>query len=84
MSADLEEAMPAITAQPTPHGSQPEYVIQCYSPETRAWRNWDCALTRTEARNLLATYERRFRTKGLDWRIAKIVYTEAPAAVTIQ
>jgi len=75
----------SITVQPAgsiptvPHprvhgGFEPEYAIQHCSPGNRDWRFWDCAYTRVEADNLLAYYNRRYRSLGHEWRLAKIVY----------
>ena len=77
MIINLDEVMATVTAERSQCGQEPDFVIQCYSHEARGWRNWDCAYTRVEADNLLATYERRHRAEGLDWRLARIVYAEA-------
>ena len=77
MIANLNEAMPTVAAEHSQCGMEPDFVIQRYSPDAHIWRDWDCAYTRSEADNLLASYARRHRAEGLDWRIAKIVYAEA-------
>ena len=77
MTATLDEAMPIVTAERRKCGLEPDFAIQCYSHDVRTWRDWDCAYTRVEADSLLASYERRYRAEGLDWRIAKIVYVQA-------
>ncbi len=67
-------AIPTMTAQRVRCGLQPDYVIQYYSRNTSDWRVWDCAYTRVEADNLLASYARRYRAEGREWRLAKIMY----------
>ena len=74
MTDIADEAMPTVTAERQHCGLLPDFVIQCYSRDAHAWCIWDCAYTRVEADNLLASYARRHRAEGLDWRIAKIVY----------
>jgi hypothetical protein len=74
MTDIAEEAMPTVTETRSDSGLQPDFVIQCYSHDAHAWCIWDCAGTRVEADNLLASYARRHRAEGLDWRIARIVY----------
>jgi hypothetical protein len=70
----LAEDMPTITHPRAHCGFEPEYAIQYYSRDTGAWRFWDCAYTRVEADNLLASYNRRYKAAGHVWRLAKIVY----------
>ncbi len=75
MSASMDEAMPTVTADGSQCGAEADYVVQRYSPEARVWRNWDCAYSRAEANRLLIAYERRYRALGLEWRVARIVYS---------
>jgi hypothetical protein len=66
--------MPTITHPHVHCGYEPEYAIQQLSHYAGGWRFWDCAYTRAEADNLLASYDRRYRARGYEWRIARIVY----------
>ncbi len=81
MTENLHEVLPAVIAERSREGLEPDFVIQRYSPEARVWRNWDCAYTRVEAGNLLAVYTRRHRAEGLDWRVARIVYVPPKQAL---
>ena len=66
--------IPTITHPRVSGGLEPEYAIQHFSPHAHDWQFWDCAYTRVEADNLLATYNRRYRAGGHEWRLAKIIY----------
>jgi hypothetical protein len=84
-SSSIED-MPTILHPRVHCGFEPEYAIQHYSGYTGDWQFWDCAYTRVEADNLLASYNRRYKAGGHEWRLAKIVYTSAliipPAGVS--
>jgi hypothetical protein len=59
--------------------TSPEYAIQFYSREIADWQLWDCAHTRSEAENLLKSYNRRYSAEGREWRLAKIMYVSSRA-----
>ncbi len=80
MITNKDDGMPTVTAERRHCGLEPDFAVQCYSRDARVWRTWDCAYTRVEADNLLASYTRRHRAEGLDWRIAKIVYVREGSA----
>jgi hypothetical protein len=79
MAATFCDDIPTVTVQRSKSGLNPEFAIQRYSCDARAWRMWDCAYTRVEADNLLTCYMRRYRALGLGWRIARIVYDQPPS-----
>ncbi len=66
--------MPTFAAPRVHCGFEPDFAIQYYSRNAGDWRLWDCAYTRVEADNLLASYSRRYRAEGREWRVARIVY----------
>jgi hypothetical protein len=65
-SLQATQAMPTVTHRHVDNGGyEPEYAIQLYSKDIADWRFFDCACTRVEADNLLASYRWRYAALGV-------------------